>query len=147
MSVRNFPGVALGDYRHWALEALYRLLLLATAVHSGYAPYYSEGVMERVSANRGLAIVDCMVSSPRYPIGTWVWVWGSNTGVLLHCRVTDVSADTDTSGRGRRESDRERHLRLGWELELGHNEAIALCSLKAMREPPRMCPVIVIGGI
>jgi len=100
--------------------------------------------MEQVARNRGMPQVDCMVSSPRYPLGTWVWVWGDNTGVLLRCRVTDESADTDTSGRGSSESDRERHKRLGWELELGNREARALCGLPAMREPPRGCPITVI---
>jgi len=99
--------------------------------------------MEQVSINRELPIVGCMVSSPRYPIGTWLWIYGHNTGVLLHCRVTDESADTDTSGRGRRESDRQRHLRLGWEAELGNTEARRLCGIKAMREPPRGCPITV----
>lgn len=113
-------------------------------VHAGHAPYYSKGVMELVAYNRDMPIVSCMVSSPRYPLGTWVWVWGSNTGALLLCRVTDVSADTDTSGRGRRESDRQRHLRLGWEAELGNTEARRLCGVKAMRDPPRGCPITVV---
>lgn len=113
-------------------------------VHAGHAPYYSAGVMERVSYNRDLPLVGCMISSPRYPIGDWVWVFGSNTGMLLRCRVTDVSADTDTSGRHRRESDRQRHLRLGWEAELGNKEARMLCSAKAMRDPPKGCPILVI---
>jgi hypothetical protein len=138
----------LGDYYHWALVTLYKLLVAAAigggAVHEGHAPYYAANVMERVSERRGLPQVGCMVSSPRYPLGTWLWVWGRNTGVLLHCRVTDVSADTNTTGRGRSESDRQRHIRLGWELELGHTEAIRLCSLTAMREPPTGCPIVVI---
>jgi hypothetical protein len=101
--------------------------------------------MELVSYNRDMPLVGCMVSSPRYPLGTWVWVWGNNTGVLLHCRVTDESADTDTSGRGSSsESDRQRHLRLGWVLELGNKEARMLCGVKAMRDPPRGCPITVI---
>ena len=112
--------------------------------HAGHAPHYDKGLMEQVSRNRDLPIVACMISSPRYPIGTWVWVFGLNTGVLLHCRVTDESADMDTSGLSRRESDRQRHKRLGWEAELGNTEARRLCGIKAMRDPPKGCPIVVI---
>lgn len=131
-----------------SLRLLYSLLVYAAlndgAIHSGHASYYARGVMEQVARNREMTRVDCMVSSPRYPLGTWVWVWGANTNTLLHCRVTDVSADIDTSGRRSHESDRERHLRLGWELELGWTEAQRLCSVPAMREPPKGCPILVV---
>ena len=96
-----------------ALELLYRLLiavsLLGGEVHAGYAPRYSPGVMERVARVRDLAPVDCMVSSPRYEVGAWIWVYGANTGTLLHCRVTDVSQTRD----------RARHLRTKREVDLG----------------------------
>src|SRR5512138_1361196 len=91
--------------------------------------------MERVSRNRDLPIVGCMVSSPRYPIGTWVWVWGSNTQTLLRCRVTDISHPRD----------RARHLRTGREVELGYIEAVRLCGRRAMQDRPERCQVIVIA--
>lgn len=121
------------------LEHLYRLLiavaLLGGEVHAGYAPRYAPGVMERVSRNRDLPIVGCMVSSPRYGIGTWVWVWGANTETLLRCRVTDISHPRD----------RARHFRTGREVELGYTEAVRLCGKRAMKDRPERCPVLVIG--
>lgn len=138
----------LAAHQYRALTLLYAILVWASlhegAVHSGHAPYYDKGLMEQVSRTRDLPWVDCMVSSPRYPVGTWVWVYGSNTGALLWCRVTDESADTDTSGQGRRESDRQRHLRLGWEAELGNREAQKNCGIKAMKNGPKACPITVI---
>jgi hypothetical protein len=114
------------------------LLLVSWAsgvvVREGVAPYYSPGVMERVSRHRDLPLVDCMVSSPRYPIGTWVYVYGANTDILLWCRVTDVSHPRD----------RARHLKTHREVELGYTEAVRLCGRKAMRDRPERCPVVVV---
>ena len=121
-----------------ALELLYRLLIAASLlggeVHAGYAPRYSQGVMERVSRVRDLRAVECMVSSPYYPVGTWVWVWGRNTNVLERCRVTDVSAA----------KDRERHIRTKRVVELGYEEARRICGEEHMRDRPEQCPVIVL---
>ena len=121
-----------------ALELLYRLLiavsLLGGEVHAGYAPRYSPGVMERVARVRDLAPVDCMVSSPRYDIGAWLWVYGANTGTLLRCRVTDVS----------QARDRARHLRTKREVELGFEEARRLSGASALDKRPEQCPVIVV---
>jgi hypothetical protein len=121
-----------------ALELLYRLLIAASLlggeVHAGYAPRYSPGVMERVARVRDLAPVDCMVSSPRYEVGAWIWVYGANTGTLLHCRVTDVSQTRD----------RARHLRTKREVELGFEEAQRLCGASALDKRPEQCPVIVV---
>lgn len=110
------------------------LLSSGAVVQEGYGPRYSPGVMERVSRKRGLPIVDCMVSSPVYPIGTWVWVYGSNTGALEHCRVTDVSHPRDKA----------RHLRTKRVAELGYNEAIRFCSRKHINHRPEQCPITVI---
>jgi hypothetical protein len=103
-------------------------------VMSGYAPRYAKGVMERVSRNRDLPLVGCMVSSPYYEVGTRVIVYGSNTDRALSCRVTDVSAP----------KDRARHIRTRRVVELGFSEAQRLCGLDHMADPPTKCPVIVI---
>jgi hypothetical protein len=110
------------------------VILHGGVVHEGFAPRYSPGVMERVSRNRDMPIADCMVSSPRYPLGTMLWVYGANTDTLLHCRVTDVSHPRD----------RTRHLRTQREVELGFTEAKRLCGAKAMKDRPERCPVIVV---
>lgn len=119
-------------------ELLYRLLiavaLFGGEVHQGYAPRYSPGVMERVAARRGLEPVGCMVSSPRYDVGTWVYVYGFNTDTLLRCRITDVSQTRD----------RRRHLRTKRETELGYTEARRLCGEAAMDKRPEQCPVLVV---
>ena len=119
-------------------RALYALLIALSLsggdLHSGYAPRYSPGVMERVARVRDLPPVDCMVSSPRYPIGSWVWVYGWNTDTLLHCRVTDVSQDRD----------RARHLRTKREVELGYTEAQRLCGRQYLNHRPEQCPILVV---
>ncbi len=88
--------------------------------------------MERVSRNRDLPIVGCMVSSPVYAVGAWVWVYGERTGALLHCRVTDVSHPRDKA----------RHLRMGRIAELGWQNTKALCG----RTDERVidCPIVVV---
>ena len=120
------------------MELLYRLLLFVAIwggdVHQGFAPRYAKNVMERVARARDLPIVGCMVSSPRYPIGTWVYVYGFNTDTLLRCRVTDVSHT----------HDRARHLRTKREVELGFEAARKLCGEAAMRARPEACPVLVV---
>lgn len=99
---------------------------------TGYAPHYSPGVMERVSRNRGLPIVNCMVSSPYQKIGTWLRVTSLIDGDSLDCRVTDVSAP----------KDRPRHIASRWAVELDWNSAKILCNInKVGQEPPRKCPV------
>lgn len=121
------------------LEQLYLILLTVFAmqgadIHHGYAPRYAPGVMERVSRVRHLPRVACMVSSPRYPIGTWLIVVGVNTNVVERCRVTDVSQTRD----------RARHLRTKREVELGYTEALRICGQAAMRKRPESCPVVVV---
>ena len=80
-----------------------------------------------------MPIVGCMISSYRYPIGAWVYVWGHRTGVLLHCRVTDTSHPRDV----------ERHKRTGRIAELGWANTKALCG----RTDERVidCPITVIS--
>jgi len=76
-----------------------------------------------------------MVSSPRYPIGAWIWIYGANTDALLHCRVTDVSHPRDLA----------RHLRTKREVELSYPAALALCGARAMQDRPERCPVVVVN--
>lgn len=107
------------------------LALCAGECQIGVAPHYSPGLMEKVADNRGLPRVACMVSSPIYPIGTRVMVYGVRTKTLLECRVTDISAP----------ADRERHIRTRRVVELGFTEAVRLCGQTT--EPPGKCPVVV----
>lgn len=116
------------------VELYIALALLGGEEMSGYAPRYAPGVMERVSHNRRLPTVECMVSSPYYRVGTWVWVWGLNTNALERCRVTDVS----------QARDRERHIRTKRIVELGYTEALRFCGEEHMQHRPEQCPVIVI---
>lgn len=108
------------------------LYLLGGTVGEYTSPYYAKGVMERVACNRDMSIVPCMIASPTIPIGTWVNVYGVNTGVVRECRVTDTSA----------QEDKARHIKLR-RIELGYNEAISLCGKKAMKGPPEDCPILV----
>lgn len=119
-------------------KALYALLLFVALhggeIHSGYAPRYSKGVMERVARVRDIPQVDCMVSSPRYPLGTWVYVVGLNTGAVERCRITDVSAP----------KDKARHIRTKRVAELGYEKALRFCGRKHINHRPEQCPILVI---
>lgn len=97
----------------------------------GVAPRYAPGLMERVADNRGMAHAACMVSSPTYPLGTRLMVYGVATHTLLDCVVTDVSHPRD----------RARHIRTRRVVELGFIEAVRLCGQTT--EPPGKCPVMV----
>lgn len=116
--------------------ALIRLLtlvaLLGGEVHEGWAPHYAQGLMGRVARNRDLAPAGCMVSSPRYDIGTWVYVYGKRTGALRFCQVVDVSGP----------QDRARHLRTGREVEIAFESTIDFCGTTLSK--PTDCPVLVI---
>jgi hypothetical protein len=116
------------------LRLLTLLALLGGECVEGYAPRYSPGVMERVARTRDLEPVGCMVSSPTYPIGTWLYLYGKNTAALRYCRVTDVSAP----------KDRARHLRTKRVVELSYEAARDLCGAAAMDDPPTACPVVVV---
>lgn len=116
------------------VELYIALALLGGEEMSGYAPRYAPGVMERVSHNRRLATVECMVSSPVYPVGTWVWIWGKNTHALERCRVTDVSAA----------KDRDRHIRTKRIIEVGYEEARRICGEAHLQDRPEACPIVVL---
>lgn len=87
--------------------------------------------MGKVAARRGIEPAACMVSSPRYPVGTWVYVWGVRTKVLRHCKVVDVSHPRDKA----------RHLRTGREVEISFENTAQLCG--STKERPERCPIIV----
>ena len=116
------------------VELYIALALLGGEEMTGFAPRYSPGLMERVSRTRDLPPVACMVSSPVYAVGTWVWVWGQNTATVLYCRVTDVSHPRDVA----------RHLRTKRVVELGYDEALALCGEAHINDRPEQCPVVVL---
>lgn len=116
------------------INILIALALLGGESMDGYAPRYSPGLMERVAHNRHMAIVPCMVSSPYYPIGTWVYVWSHNRKILRHCRVTDVSAPEDAP----------RHKRTRRIVELSYELAIELCGREFINSRPEQCPVTVL---
>jgi len=73
--------------------------------------------MQRVAARRGLSTTACMVSSPIYPIGTWLYVYGKRTGALRYCRVTDVSHPRD----------RQRHIDTDRWVELDYAVTRDIC--------------------
>jgi len=87
--------------------------------------------MERVARTRHMSIVPCMVSSPVYSIGDWVYVEGVNTGKRLKCRITDVSAP----------KDKQRHIRMRLLTELGYANTLDICGSTNL--PNRQCPVLV----
>ena len=88
--------------------------------------------MPRVARNRDMPPVACMVSSPVYPLGTRLWVYGHKMGALLHCTVVDVSAD----------KDRERHIRTRRVVELDWAVTKQLCGSTKGRVVD--CPVTII---
>ena len=116
------------------INILIALALLGGESMDGYAPRYSPGLMERVSQHRGLEPVPCMVSSPYYGLGTWVYVWSQNKKILRHCRVTDVSAPQDAP----------RHKRTRRIVELSYELAAELCGQEYLHSRPEQCPVTVI---
>lgn len=119
---------------------------IGAEIHSGYAPHYSPGLMARVARNRDMTSVACMISSPRYPIGTWLYVVSLTTETYEYCRVTDVSNPTRKCRAAARrcESDRERHLRTKREIELSYEAALRICGRKALRDRPEACPIVAI---
>lgn len=81
-----------------------------------YAVRYDPGSMERVSANRNMPIVGCMLAHPTLDLGVWVLVEGAQTGVRRRCRVTDTSQP----------QDKARHIRTRL-IELDDASARAIC--------------------
>lgn len=88
--------------------------------------------MAQVARNRDMQPSACMVSSPVWPLGTRLWVYGERTGVLLRCTVVDVSHPRDKA----------RHIRTRRVVELDYAVTTALCGSTKGR--PIDCPVIVV---
>ncbi len=119
----------VGEFkRSIALHYRYKRLVLVRYA-AGYAAHYSPGVMERVARKRTMSIVSCMISSPTLLIGTWVYVRGQNTDIILHCRVTDVSAP----------KDKKRHIRAQLIAELNYGATINICGSTKLAN--KECPV------
>lgn len=98
----------------------------------GYAAHYSPNVMERVSKNRGMPIVDCMIATPRGPLGEWVTVESRLTGAVKECRITDIAHPRDRANIEKR----------GIVAEFGYANIKEMCNLNYYgEEPPRACPV------
>lgn len=116
------------------INVLIALALLGGESMNGFAPRYSPGLMEKVAQRRHMEAVPCMVSSPYYPLGTWVYVWSHNKKILRHCRVTDVSAPQDAP----------RHKRTKRIVELSYELAIELCGREYLHSRPETCPVTVV---
>ena len=118
------------------IELFARLLLAAALlggeVHEGVAPHYAAGVMERVAGRRGMEYPACAISSPYWPVGARVWVYGVATQRLERCTVVDVSHPRD----------RARHLRTRRVAELGEREARRLCP--SIRGRPEECKIVVV---
>jgi hypothetical protein len=129
-------AIHLGSLNTGTVELFYRLLIFALlhggTIQSGFAPHYSSGLMTRVARHRDMAPQACMVSSPIYPLGTQLWVYGEKTGALLDCIVMDVSHPRD----------RERHIRTRRVVELSFEVTEALCG--STKERVVDCPVIVV---
>lgn len=118
------------------MELFTRLIIFAILhggiIQSGYAPHYSPGLMARVARTRDMPPAACMVSSPVWPLGTQLWVYGERTQTLLPCTVVDVSAP----------KDRARHIRTKRVVELSYEVTKALCG--STKERVIDCPVTVV---
>lgn len=114
------------------IRLLVFVILHGGVIQESYAPHYSPNLMARVARNRDMQPEACMISSAQYDIGTWLWVYGKRTGVLLHCRVTDVSHPRDV----------KRHLKTRRLVELSWEVTRALC--KTTTDPSIACPVLII---
>lgn len=99
------------------------VIALGMQTHTGYAVHYSPNLMEQVSHNRGMEIVPCMISSPRYELNQWLYVYGHNTGKTLLCRTTDVSHP----------KDKPRHLEQNLLVELDYNSNWSICGSDKIR--------------
>jgi hypothetical protein len=117
---------------------MFQLLLIliggAGPVEVGFAPHYAPAGMRAVAERRNLRPAACMVASPHYAIGDWVWLYGLQTRRLLRCQVVDVSAP----------KDRARHHRTRRVVELSYENTRAVCG--ALRERADHCPVVVVGA-
>jgi hypothetical protein len=100
---------------------------------SGFAVGYRKGLMERVARNRRMPVVNCMIATSYYPLGTWVTVRGRRTGKALDCRVTDVVAQQHIAASRKR----------GLVAELGYTNMPVICGFRTGEWPARSCPVVV----
>lgn len=98
----------------------------------GFGAHYSPGVMERVSKNRRMEVVGCMIVSPWHNLGDWLVLTSPIDNDSLLCRVTDVAHPRDA----------ERLLAKRW-FELDWESAKVLCNISRVgQEPPRDCPLV-----
>lgn len=114
------------------MRLLVFVLLHGGIVQSGWAPHYAPGLMEQVARNRGMEQSACMVSSPIYPLGTQLWVYGVKTEALLLCTVVDVSQPRHRQG----------HIDRRIIVEIGHENTRQLCG--TIRGSVKECPVVTI---
>jgi hypothetical protein len=114
------------------IRLLVFVILHGGVVQESYAPHYAPGLMAKVSRNRDMPPVACMISSAQYEIGDWLWIYGKRTETLLHCRVTDVSHPTHRQGH----IDRRRLVELSYEVTR------ALCG--TTKGSSIECPVLII---
>jgi hypothetical protein len=110
------------------------LTLPAVPVEYGVAARYHKGTMERVARVRHMQQPrgTCMIAR-LYPrdLGRWYTVTGLRTGHSRRCLTVDYSHPRDRASIARR----------GIVAELRHEDAAYICG--SVREPPRMCPVLV----
>ena len=131
-------GIVIGLILGWILGALYTGNWIPfthgqePVVIEGYAAHYRPDVMEQVSANRNMPIVDCMIATAYADLGDWVIVTSHVTGATLTCRVTDIPQDYD----------RQSIIERGIVVEFGWANTPMMCNLSHYgQEPPSACPV------
>lgn len=106
------------------------VIIFSRPDYSGYASHYNIGLMEKVSRNRNMQIVECMVSSPYYEIGDWLLITSSH--YIQICRKTDTSHP----------NDKARHIKTRRIIELDFNSAKKLCNISRVgQEKPEKCPI------
>ena len=114
------------------LRLLVFVILHGGTIQESYAPHYSPNLMAKVAARRDMQPQACMISSAEYDLGTWLWVFGKRTGVLLHCQVVDVSQTRHRQGHIKR----RRLVELAWE------NTMALCG--TTKGSSAECPVLIV---
>ncbi|HEX6289527.1 MAG TPA: hypothetical protein VFZ66_10070 [Herpetosiphonaceae bacterium] len=90
--------------------------------------------MDQVARRRGMPSVPCMVASPYYGLGAWVYVHSQKYAQTLHCRITDVPHP----------HHRPSIVRRNIVVEFDFNSARTMCRIQRYnQEPPQACPVII----
>lgn len=114
---------------------LIRIILatsIAVQMYSGYAAHYRPELMQEVSYNRSMPVVDCMIASPYESLGTWLIVRSRYNGAWSWCRVTDIAHP----------DDRQTIIDRGIVAELSFEQAQRMCGIEYYaQEPPSACPV------